>query len=304
MIPQPPPRSSSRETPLDPEIEHFGFVSKKTNPTDPILIQDLEVLEREGYVCIHNILSAEQIQAVRAALEPWEAQLPNGRNNFEGLKTQRVYGLLAKSRAFDPLILHPRVLTILDHHLLPNYLITALQSVHIYPGENPQPLHFDDGFIPVPRPHQPFSFACMWAIDEFTQQNGGTVVIPGSHRWGKRTPNAQDMKNAISICMPPGSVCLFGSQLWHGGGACLPHAPPRLALAIQYCQPFIRPQENQILATPPSVVETLDPRLQSLIGYSIHPPFIGHADGRHPLKTLPMFRHESDAVPPHARASM
>jgi ectoine hydroxylase-related dioxygenase (phytanoyl-CoA dioxygenase family) len=84
--------------------------------------------------------------------------------------------------------------------------------------------------------------------------------------------------------MSAGSVVFFASTLWHGGG--LNKSVERLAVSGHYSQPWARPQENQFLIVPPSIVPSLSPKLQSMIGYSVHPPFIGHVDGLHPLKTL------------------
>ncbi len=94
---------------------------------------------------------------------------------------------------------HPRILALLEQKLLPNFLVTAYQAILIQPNESPQPLHFDDEFCWLPRPRAALSYATIWAIDEFTKANGGTVVIPGSHRWGDRKPVAADMKNAIQV---------------------------------------------------------------------------------------------------------
>jgi hypothetical protein len=96
------------------------------------LRRDVEAIERDGYVVIENLLSPKELQDIRDALEPHLRQ--KGRNNFEGTATQRVYALLAKSRAFDALAVHPRVLQLLDNFLLPNYLLTAYQAIKYAPG--------------------------------------------------------------------------------------------------------------------------------------------------------------------------
>jgi ectoine hydroxylase-related dioxygenase (phytanoyl-CoA dioxygenase family) len=59
-----------------------------------------------------------------------------------------------------------------------------------------------------------------------------------------------------------------------------------LAVSAQYCEPFVRQQENQQLCVDFATAITLSAGLQSLMGWSIHPPFIGQVDGRHPLKRL------------------
>jgi len=206
-------------------------------------------------------------------------------------KTQRVYGLVGKSRVFDHIVEHPRILDLVDSLLLPNYLLATYQAIKILPGETPQPMHCDDGFFHLPRPRAPISYATIWAIDEFTAENGGTIIIPRSHKWGNEPPTKEIIdKYAVPVVMPAGSVVFFASTLWHGGGPNTSNKS-RLALSAHYSQPWSRPQENLFLVVPPSDVPQLSPRLQSLIGYSIHPPFIGHACGLHPLKTLQTYKN-------------
>jgi ectoine hydroxylase-related dioxygenase (phytanoyl-CoA dioxygenase family) len=194
-----------------------------------------------------------------------------------------VYALLNKSRAFDQLVLHPRVLPVLDALLIKNHLITAFQAIKLLPGETPQPFHYDDQFVPFARPRPFTSVATIWALDEFTETNGATNVIPGSHLCPEsRKPTEAE---CIPVVMPAGSVVMFLSTLWHRGGRNT-SSGPRLAISSQHCQPFIRPQENQLLAVDEHLTASLHPRLQRMMGLSIHPPFIGHANGVHPAKAL------------------
>ena len=124
----------------------------------------------------------------------------------------------------------------------------------------------------------------IWAIDEFTETNGATEFVPGSHVWadGHRAPTPDAIKKAV---MPAGSALIMDGLLLHRGGANLSNAD-RLAITPQYCEPWARQQENHILATPPELTATLSPRVRELMGYSIHPPFMGHVGGRHPEKRL------------------
>jgi len=244
-------------------------------------LEDLRIIEKDGYIILRNILSENEIQQLKSAISPFLTY--TGRNRFEGVRTHRVYALLAKSRVFDDLILHPRVIPLVDQLLLPNYLLTAYQGIDILPGEKPQPMHHDDQFISVRRPHRAFGVSTIWALDEFTSENGATIVYPGSHLWGHHDP--PEGAKVVKCVMPAGSVVIFLSTLWHGGGPNI-SKNSRLALSAQYCEPWIRQQENQILNVPFSVVNTLHPKLKALIGYSVHPPFIGHANGLHPLKKV------------------
>ena len=117
---------------------------------------------------------------------------------------------------------------------------------------------------------------------DFTEDNGATRIVPGSHRWNGGRP---DESAAQPVTMPAGSLLIFLGTLYHGGGENR-STGTRLGLTIQYCPPWARQQENFILGVPSGEVPELSPRIQELIGYGIHPPFMGHVDGRHPLKAL------------------
>lgn len=233
---------------------------------------------------LKNLLSREEIHEIREAIGPLLTD--SGRNNFEGYNTKRVYGILGKTRALDKLIAHPVVMALLHEFLLPNFLLTAAQLIDICPGETPQPFHYDDQFCRVPRPRAPFSMATVWALDDnFSAENGATVVIPGSHKWDDEVPSVKQMSElGIPAELPIGSCVFFSGTLWHGGGANKSTDTNRCAFTAQYCQPWVRTQENMMLSLPFDQVSRLPPEIQSMAGYSIHPPFIGHVDGRHPLK--------------------
>jgi ectoine hydroxylase-related dioxygenase (phytanoyl-CoA dioxygenase family) len=242
---------------------------------------DLATLARDGYVIWENLLSAEQCRQIREVVLPWLGH--TGRNSFEGRRTQRIYSVLSRTRVCDRLVDNPRVLAVLDRLLMPNYLLSALQAINIQPGETAQLAHHDDGFYPVPRPREPLAAATIWAIDDFTADNGATVVIPGSHRWGKRRPGPND--HALPVVMPAGSCVFFVGTLWHGGGANTT-TRDRLAVTAQYCEPWLRPMEAYTLSVSRDIARTVSDDIRRMLGYSIHPPFVGVVDGLHPLRLL------------------
>jgi ectoine hydroxylase-related dioxygenase (phytanoyl-CoA dioxygenase family) len=245
-------------------------------------------VEQHGYAIIRDAFTPEEVAEAKSevarleAAKAAQAEEPNegkGRNTFEGLRTQRIYALAAKSRVFDKFALHPDVLALNDHFLEAGYLLSSFQSINIQPGEKPQTLHYDDGYITVPRPHQPFSAAIMVALDAYTAANGATVVVPGSHTWGSdRTPDAAE---AQPVTMPSGSMLYFPSTLWHGGGRNV-SGTGRLALTVQYCQPWARQLENQMMAVDWEQLDAMPPRLVDMLGYKVGAPFVGHVDGRSP----------------------
>jgi ectoine hydroxylase-related dioxygenase (phytanoyl-CoA dioxygenase family) len=124
----------------------------------------------------------------------------------------------------------------------------------------------------------------IWAIEDFTAENGATEVIPGSHRWGTEHPGMRELERVAAV-MPAGSALVFDAALWHRGGS---NRSPgtRLAISPQYCQPYLRPQESQLLIVPPEAARACTPRMRAMLGYSIHPPFLGQIDGMHPLRMV------------------
>ncbi len=241
---------------------------------------DLAALQRDGYVILADLLTPAELGEIRDAVAPLLDR--HGRNGFEGRMTQRVYSVLNKTRTCDRIADHPRVLALLDRLFLPNYLLSMLQVIKILPGEQAQLLHTDDGFYPLPRPRAALGAATIFAIDDFTADNGATDIIPGSHLWGQRTPEETEREPVV---MKAGSCVFFLSTLWHGGGANR-SAAPRLAVTAQYCEPWLRPQEAFTLSTTRDTVRAVSEDIRRMLGYSIHPPFIGQVDGMHPKRLL------------------
>ncbi|MCG3188623.1 MAG: hypothetical protein LKCHEGNO_00732 [Burkholderiaceae bacterium] len=272
------------------------------SPTDTPVPELLAQLAEAGCVIVPRLLPPRQVQAIRDALAPYLRRQRMGRNDFEGYDSERVYALLAKSPVFAELAAHPLVLDVCERVLGPNFMLSACLAINSHPGENAQPLHYDDIFYKVPRPRPPYGVSAFWAIDEFTERNGATEVIPGSHRWGdepiagldesfvngERVP-VVDHPGLEKAVMPSGSLMLAYGTLWHRGGANR-SAASRLAITPQYCVAWGRQMESMLLSVPPHIVATYPERVQQLLGYSIHPPFMGHSNGVHPSRLLKEFQ--------------
>ncbi|EFZ04102.1 phytanoyl-CoA dioxygenase family protein [Metarhizium robertsii ARSEF 23] len=243
----------------------------------------IDQVTRDGYVVIPHAFSASQVSQAKAELGRLSGTAEAGpagqagRNAFEGLRTQRIYALLNKARCFDQFALHPAVLALNDHFLDEGYLLNALHSVNIGPGEAAQRLHHDDQYVTVPRPHRPFG--APWTTTPRPTAAPGASVVPRSHTWaGDRVPARSE---AVAVAMPAGSIVYFVGTLWHGGGRNASGAG-RLALTVQYCQPWMRPLENQLLAVDWDKLDDVPPRLVGMMGYKVGAPFIGYVDGRSP----------------------
>jgi ectoine hydroxylase-related dioxygenase (phytanoyl-CoA dioxygenase family) len=240
-------------------------------------------LDEHGYALVEGLLPRDDVERRMAALRELLAATPTGRNDFEGFRTQRVYAVFAKTRAFDDLAVHPLLLAALDHALGPHYQFSAPVALQIGPGESAQVLHRDEDIYPLPRPHAPVVLNSMWALCDFSEDNGATRLVPGSHRWPEDRRPRED--EAVAVAMPAGSVLVYLGGLWHGGGANTTDGP-RPGLLLEYVVSWLRPQETHLVAVPPDTVRHLPERLQELLGYNVFPPFLGYVDGRHPRRVL------------------
>jgi len=253
-------------------------------------------------VIFPNVLDHGTIDRLREALTPHFARDIRGRNDFEGVDSNRVYALLAKGQVFSELATHPLALGFAEAELGESLLLSAMLAIRLLPGESSQPWHTDDGHIDIPAPRPAYGISAFWNLDETTDTNGATEVLLGSHRqaWTydelNGAPILSDLnskngldrgvrEDAIKAIMPAGSLMIAKGNLWHRGGSNT-SAHKRTIITPQYCAGWARQLENQLLAVPPTIAKHLEVRVQQLIGYSIHPPFMGYVNGVHPNKTL------------------
>jgi len=246
----------------------------------PDLVDCVAAIDEHGWVVVSDVAPPALFDELEATLAPLLAVNPTGRNDFEGFRTKRVNNLLAKGEVFQRVAGNDDVLSMVEAVLGAHIQVSIISAIQILPGEDAQGLHTDDGLFPLPKPHPPVVCNTMWAIDDFTDANGATRLIPGSHAhgdWERPTVPAE---------MPRGSVLVWLGNLVHEGGANTTDRP-RLGITMNYNQAWLRQQENQYLGIPFDVVATFPPRLRRLVGYDLHPPFIGNVDGRNPIKLLP-----------------
>lgn len=258
--------------------------SAERHGVDKDLVDRLMKEVREnGYVIIKNLVPREQMEAIKQEVLPLLTH--DGRTEFEGYKTRRIYAVIEKTLALNPLVDHPLIMALLDQLFQPNYLLSQLQAINVLPGEVAQPLHADDGFYPIPRPRPPIGAACIWAIDDFTAENGATVIIPKSHLWGDEHPGDGSGHELVPAVMPSGSCLFFLGTAWHGAGANKTDKP-RFAATTQYCEPWARQQENYSLAISRERAKLCSEKIQKMLGYSMLFPFIGFVNGRDPIRLL------------------
>jgi ectoine hydroxylase-related dioxygenase (phytanoyl-CoA dioxygenase family) len=243
-------------------------------------------IERDGYTVLDRVVDPVLVDGLAHALARLERDLavaPSG-NSFEGTRTLRVYNLLAHGPVWQQVPVHDAVLPVVEGVLDPGCLVSSLSSIDILPGETAQPIHADDMLMPIPKPHPPTVCNSMWALTDFTEANGATRVVPGSHD-ASDSPDYGGDYETVAVEMSAGSVLVWHGSLWHAGGA--NHTEHRrIGIAMNYCAGYIRQQENQQLGLAPDLVRTFSPRLQELVGYGVYHGLIGHIDKRSPADLL------------------
>jgi ectoine hydroxylase-related dioxygenase (phytanoyl-CoA dioxygenase family) len=253
-------------------------------------MQDLEVhaarIARDGYTILEDAIEPGLVEALSADLLRLERELSvrPARNDFEGTRTVRIYNLLVHGPLYEGIPVHAGVLPLVEAVLDAGCLVSSLSSISIDAGETPQPIHADDQMIPLPKPHVATVCNTMWALTDFTEENGATRIIPGSHL-RDHSPVYGRHYDSIPAEMRRGSVLVWHGSLWHGGGANRTDTR-RVGIAMNYCAGWIRQQENQQLGIPRDVAQRFSPRLRELVGYGVYNGLIGHIDRKNPTQLL------------------
>ena len=272
-------------------------MSAKLNTLDAsVSPEDLAcALEESGALIVKNVIDADKVSAVMSELGEIIDTTPVGQDEFVGRRTRRSGALVARVPACRELVTHKLLLASAQRFLAPytdRIILHLTQSIAIEPGNPAQPLHRDrlawGGHIP--RAIEP-QFNTIWAMTDFTAENGATRCVPGSHKWDpKRVARGEEIVQAE---MTPGSVFVYSGSVLHGGGENRA-ASVRVGLNLTYTLGWLRQEENQYLSCPPSIAKDLDPELQDLLGYTQGTYAIGYFSD--PFGSKPGV----DIVPPEA----
>jgi len=262
------------------QLEHLGPDAKPE--------QVAAALARDGAVVIDELDQAGALDRVHAEMQPFIDSTQNGPDGFAGRHTKRTGGLIARSPASHGVIQDPLVLgsvgDVLDHAL--NFHLHLTQIIHIGPGEKAQAIHRDQwafDFFPFPTGYD-VQCNTIWAMTDFTEANGATRVVPGSHL--REDKLKLEHADSIPAEMSKGSALLYNGAVYHGGGANQTDAP-RLGLNITYAVAWLRQEENQYLSVPQAQARELDDDLLRLMGYARGAYALGYVDDlRDPLAAL------------------
>ena len=247
-----------------------------------------EILKRDGAVIVDNLVTPQAMDSIAAELRPWFDTTPFGADAFSGHRTRRTGGLVARSPLSRALVMHPLVLAasgkLLAHSH--SFQLHLTQAIAIGPGEPAQTIHRDQwafDFFPFPRGYD-VQCNTLWAMTDFTEENGATRVIPGSNLFDDKL--RFQTEDSVAAEMRKGSVLLYSGSVYHGGGA-NHSAATRIGLNITYNVSWLRQEENQYLSVPLEIARTLPVDLLKLIGYRRGAYALGYVDdGRDPIEVV------------------
>lgn len=267
-------------------IEH---VSSSTSATEIVA-----ALSRDGAVIIDEVVAPSVMDDVRHELAPWLDATSYGPDEFSGRRTKRTGALIARSQTCRDLVMHPLVLAATRELLkdATSFQLHLTQVIAIGPGEPAQTIHRDQwafDFFSFPRGYD-VQCNTIWAMTDFTEQNGATRVVPGSNR--REDGLAFTEADTVPAEMKKGSVLIYSGSVYHGGGANRSDQV-RAGINITYNRSWLRQEENQYLSVPFEIARTLPVELLRLMGYARGAYALGYVDDlRDPIEVL-----QTDATP-------
>ena len=245
-------------------------------PADAAAEDVLAVLARDGALILDDVLPLAEVDALVAELRPYVEATATGRDSFTGAQTTRTGALVARSPLTRPLVMDGRILALCDGLLKPNchrYQLHLAQVIRIMPGQAAQAIHRDRWAWGRQMPGVEPQLNTIWALTDFTAENGATQVIPGSQTWSDdRKAEPHEIARAE---MRKGSVLLYTGTVFHGGGA-NGADQDRWGLNITYALGWLRQEENMYLSCPPEIARTLAPDLQAMVGYAMSNYALGY----------------------------
>ncbi|MCY1406451.1 Phytanoyl-CoA dioxygenase (PhyH) [compost metagenome] len=259
-----------------------------------------EILERDGGIIIEDMVSRKTLDAFFADIQPFLDRVQFSADGFSGARTRRVSALFAKSLHTAEMLTQQQFIETAERSLAhpfpmmsgearvmvkPTIQVCCTQAIDIWPGQKAQDLHRDDGMFHVHHPStQQTLLQTLFAGTDFTAENGGTLVIPGSHKWDMdRRPRLEE---AIPTEMKRGSGLMYFGSCYHGGGANTTENQRRVAIAISFTQGYRRQEENQYLVVPRDTVKKYSQQVQELLGYKMCTPYCGWVEMNEPSIVL------------------
>ena len=227
---------------------------------------------KDGAAVVSGLVPASLAETIASELrENFDNFGYRSKRDFAGFYTNRCHAVLEEAPSSVALIAHDMVMDVADAILLPHcesYQIGSITGIEVCPGQEVQELHRDDTVYPVRLPGMELQFGCMWALTDFTEENGATQVVPGSHRH-IRMGDPVDLSNGVQAVMSKGSALFYLGSTMHGAGANRSDEA-RMGVITIYSLGWLRQEANQYLSVPLGLVRTYDERMRCLLGYTTH----------------------------------
>ncbi len=239
-------------------------------PTAADMARYKAALEEHGYCLVNGALDPQELTDLRDTLIRVGAEeVANGTDYvYDDGSNQRVWVLLNKGRCFEELVQHPVALELVGHLLGPGFLLSNVNANITGPGGKPMFLHSDTDYVPAPFPPYALVTNVMWFLDDFTDENGATRIVPMSHRLG-HPPDYGQRYDTVAVTGPRGTAMVFHGGLWHQTGANRSRDQQRHGILTYYCRPFLRQQENFFKSLDDTVLARATPQLRQLLGYEM-----------------------------------
>ena len=243
------------------------------------LTEILEVLAQDGGVIVHNMLSPQVVANLLSELAPQSETSQVGPqsdnknvNHFWGQQTKRFTRLAQRSQTFaDEVLVHPILTGVADDLLKPScasYWMNTGQMMIVMPGGAPKYMHRDSDDWPAmcSPTAPPCQISCMFALSDFTAENGATRVVPGSHLWSDFSRQATDAEITQAV-MPAGSGMIYLGKTLHSAGANKTENEARFGMHLSYVLGWLTPEEAGCLGVTEDRAKTFTKQQQQLLGY-------------------------------------
>ena len=236
-----------------------------------------ELTEGRGYVILERLFDADTLAEARPRIfeclaENAALDTPVDTNIYRA--EDQVYNLVDKGQVFERMVQEPTILGVFSRILGSELKLGSFAARVVRRGSESQAVHFDypywslykDRSLPM-NMNRSFFLNCQatMMVDDFTTENGATLVAPGSQAYDRRPTKDEFDRLCVQATGPAGSVMLMTGLLWHRAGDNYTDTP-RVGILGQYLAKFVKPMEDVVRGLSPDLVERADPTLRALLG--------------------------------------
>jgi ectoine hydroxylase-related dioxygenase (phytanoyl-CoA dioxygenase family) len=247
-----------------PFSQQFAAKRALPRPTRDLAVARLD-LDEFGYCLIADALSPGQVAALLERSIEQAAAEEKLRPELAAEPVRRVWNLINKGEVFQALLDHSLIDAFVTPMLGEKFLLSSYSTHIAMPGSNASLMHYDEIFVQPRIRHYPVGLNILWFLDDFTEANGATRVMPGSHTAPVAPANPFKLDDTIAATGPSGTALMIDSRLWHSVGH--NHSDRSRAATVTYFnRSFMRTQENYALSLRPDIHAQLSDRIRTMLG--------------------------------------